>query len=822
MKYLKPKIYLAIIFLFLIINTTAAAESTITVDGDGKGDYTSIQQAVNNSVDGDTILVNKGIYVENVIVDKKLAIISKSENPKDTIVQALNPGDHVFHITANNVTIKGFGLKNSSSGSGIYLDDVQYNTIANNHLQANNIGLHLWHANNNMLINNTASDNSWAGIRLSPSDSELASNNTLINNTMINNLYNFAIDIAEYRNASMKNDIDTTNTVNGKTIYYLVNVSNISLNSASNAGTIYCINCQNISIKDQILEKNFLSIYLRNTSNSKFDSNIISNNYFGIIMDNSNNNSGSNSIVTDNIVGILIASSANNNLSNNVANFNGNGFDVQESTTTELNNNTANFNEDVGIAFSSSIQNKINGNIANYNGDGIKLFNCSNNLLNNNVANSNRDVGIDLGGSRDNTLTDNIANLNRRYDFELAGSNNSTLRDNIGNSDTDHLPNDSPDRISNNEIKNRNTENKSFIGSLISKVVSWIDSNNSQDSVSNNSISNFLGNISEDSINIYVHPGDSIQQAIDNSNSGDIIAVYPGLYKENLVVDKSLVIISKPGESTETMIQAADPEKDIFHVAADNVTISGFNVTGTSKAGIYYTGSDGIIAGNKLVSDEHGIFLEKAKNITVENNNVTQNGCGIYLSDSSRNILENNEANDNSLGIHLDNSTDNQLSLNTANSNNKYAAYLKDSHKNWLESNNLSNIEVVHGRNGLCIENSSNNKLTDNSVSKSWEGVYLKNSSENELNKNRISANYFSISIENSNNNKFLNNIIESNIYEHSITLGKSHNNTLQGNSAGFMTEIKVFYTYDSTNNTLEGKQYTENAQHTGGVFRVK
>lgn len=139
-----------------------------------------------------------------------------------------------------------------------------------------------------------------------------------------------------------------------------------------------------------------------------------------------------------------------------------------------------------------------------------------------------------------------------------------------------------------------------------------------------------------------------------------------------------------------------------------------------------------------------------------------------------------------------------------------------------MESNNLSNIEVVHGRNGICLENSGNNKLTGNNVSNSWEGVYLKNSSGNELNKNRISANYFSISIENSNNNKLLNNIIESNIYKFSMTLGKSHNNTLQGNSAGFMTEIKVFYTYDSTNNALEGNQYTENAQHSGGVFRVK
>ncbi|MDW5552867.1 nitrous oxide reductase family maturation protein NosD [Methanosarcina sp.] len=721
-----------------------------------------MQQAVNNSVDGDTILVNKGVYVENIDIDKKLTIISKSGNPEDTIVQALSSSDHIFHVTANNVIIKGFSLKNSSSGSGIYLDSVQYNTIANNHLQTNEIGIHLWHANNNILINNTASDNSWAGIRLSPDDSELASNNTLINNTMVNNKYNFEI-YTGYENASMQNNIDTTNTVNGKPIYYFVNVSNVTLNSASNAGAIYCINCQNMSIIDQVLQNNSQAIFLLNTSSSRFDSNILSNNNVGIILVNSNNNSGLNNIAINNIVGIAIVESTDNHLSNNVANFNGNGFDVHESTNTELSNNTVNFNKDNGIALSSSTKSQLNGNTANYNGDGIKLFNCSNILLNNNITNSNRYAGIDLGSSRDNILTDNIANSNRKHGFELAGSDNNTLRGNIGNSDVDYLPDDSPNRTSKNETKDQGIENKSFIDSTVSVILSWIYPNNSPDNDSNNSISNFLDNISDDSINVYVHTGDSIQQVINNSSSGDIIAVDPGLYKENLVVDKSLIIISKPGEMTETIIQAADPEKDIFYVAADNVTISGFNVTGTNKSGIYYTGSDGILAGNELISDKYGIYLEKAENITIENNNASQNGCGIYLKDSSRNKLESNEVN-----------------------------------YNWFKWGKY--------RNGVLLKNSNNNKLTDNNISRNWDGVRLENSSNNELSTNAIIDDYFCISLRDSNNNKLLDNTVKSIGYSFEITLVKSHNNTLQGNNAGFMAEIRVSSGPESTNNTLEGK----------------
>jgi parallel beta-helix repeat protein len=470
---MKIKTYSIIALSFLLINANVVAADTITVGNSGNENYTSIQQAVNNSVDGDTILVNKGTYIENVDIDKKLAVISKSGNPEDTIIQAFHPYDHVLHVTANNVTIKGFGLRNSSSTSGIYLDNVQYNTIANNHLQANGIGIHLWNAaRNNILINNTASDNNWAGIRLTPDDSELASNNTLINNTMVNNTYNFEI-YTGYENASMQNNIDITNTVNGKPIYYLVNVSNITLNSTSNAGAIYCINCQNMTIKDQVLQNNSLSIALFNTSNSRFNSNILSNNIYGIFLDNSNNNSGLNNIAINNGIGIVISSSTNNNLSNNVANSNGNGFDILDSDNTELNNNTANNNKANGIALSSSTKNQLSGNIANYNLYGITFYNCSDNLLNNNIANSNEYAGIDLGGSN-NTLINNIANSNRRYDFEFARSNNNTLRGNIGNSDVDHLPVDSSNRTSKNEIKDQDIENKSFISSLISAVFSWV------------------------------------------------------------------------------------------------------------------------------------------------------------------------------------------------------------------------------------------------------------------------------------------------------------------------------------------------------------
>lgn len=305
------------------------------------------------------------------------------------------------------------------------------------------------------------------------------------------------------------------------------------------------------------------------------------------------------------------------------------------------------------------------------------------------------------------------------------------------------------------------------------------------DNISNNStnadlhsgepVKKNLDNIDNNPIDVEIYPGDSIQNAINSVNSGGTVIVYPGLYKENLVVDKPLkVISSNEGESAYAVIQAADPEKDVFHITADNVTISGFNITGSQgKSGIYCSGSDGNITGNKL----------------------SHNNYGVCLNDSNRIILEKNEVNNNSLGI-----------------------YLKNSDNNQLRNNDILGVGIFVGSEnnatGIYLEESDNNKLMSNTVSKLWGGVRFIKSSYNELNNNSILYNYFSLSLVNSNNNKVLNNTIVRRGYSYSVNLVDSQNNTLKGNIGDSNTEFRVIYdvlnstniALNSGNNTLEGE----------------
>ncbi|CAD7769264.1 hypothetical protein FHEFKHOI_00572 [Candidatus Methanoperedenaceae archaeon GB50] len=69
----------------------------------------TIQAAVDAAIDGDTIEVRGGTYVENVDVDKQVTLIGKGAD--EVTVRAASTSDHVFNVTADWVNISGFTVK---------------------------------------------------------------------------------------------------------------------------------------------------------------------------------------------------------------------------------------------------------------------------------------------------------------------------------------------------------------------------------------------------------------------------------------------------------------------------------------------------------------------------------------------------------------------------------------------------------------------------------------------------------------------------------------------------------------------------------------
>ena len=252
--------------------------------------YTTIQWAVDNATAGDTIIVRDDTYNEDVNVNKQLTI--RSENGSaNCIVDAANPGGHVFEVTANYVNISGFTITNATeySEAGVYIDSVGHCNISDNNVSNNKLGIYLDNSSCNRVTNNTANMNEDINIILSLSSLNTLINNTasysgtgihlqdssdnmLLNNTASENAYGICLFLS-----SCDNNL-TGNIANSNTGEY----GGISMVSDSNDNTL---TSNNVSDNSQY------GIYLFLSCNNNIScNNVNSNSNYGIYLDDSNNN----------------------------------------------------------------------------------------------------------------------------------------------------------------------------------------------------------------------------------------------------------------------------------------------------------------------------------------------------------------------------------------------------------------------------------------------------------------------------------------------------------------------------------------------------
>ena len=105
-------IVVGILLLALLLISGGGEGRTIIVDDDGEGEYTRIQDAIDNSTDGDTIRVWEGVYYENVVVDRSI-IIEGNDSASRPVVNGMNMS-HALMINSNDVIISNLSLVNAT------------------------------------------------------------------------------------------------------------------------------------------------------------------------------------------------------------------------------------------------------------------------------------------------------------------------------------------------------------------------------------------------------------------------------------------------------------------------------------------------------------------------------------------------------------------------------------------------------------------------------------------------------------------------------------------------------------------------------------
>ena len=269
-------------------------------------------------------------------------------------------------VQRNNIVIDGNGYSIEGNGTqGVYLHETKNVTIKNTRITGFQRGINLHSSINSRLINNTITNctygiisseapqsiisnntvinNEWDGIFLTSSDGSILNDNivtnhskwgiylgfsaecVLRNNMMTANRWNFGVSV------KFIHDIDTSNIVNGRLMYYWRNQHD--KNVPSDAGHVALINSTNITVKDLTLSNNGQGLILVNSTNCLVEnSNLTENGYYGVQLVDSENNTIRYNTITQNVqYAIASERSTQNTINNNTIENNYQGIHMHDS-----------------------------------------------------------------------------------------------------------------------------------------------------------------------------------------------------------------------------------------------------------------------------------------------------------------------------------------------------------------------------------------------------------------------------------------------------------------------------------------------------------
>ena len=286
------------------------------------------------------------------------------------------------------------------------------------------------------------------------------------------------------------------------------------------------------------------------------------------------------------------------------------------------------------------------------------------------------------------------------------------------------------------------------------------------------------------------HPYRFIHQAIDNASDGDTIFVDVGVYHENIIVDKPLIIVGRIRERT---VVDGGEKKDTVNVISERVFIENLTITNGSDREKWFTAGIRICSSNVTVKrciishNNIGIFGKRVTNITVSDNIFLGDGIVFSPYDKeefhphlSEGYFIHNIRNNTVNGKHLYYYTNQDYIMVPSDAGEIIAvncSYLY-----------ISNLSIINSDFPIILVSSSHCIIENSRFSSNDGEIWLIHSSYNLIQYNNITHNF------------------------HGICLDyKSQNNVIKSNNLSYNEYMGVILEYLSNNNRFKKNNLLDN-----------
>ncbi|WP_017754181.1 nitrous oxide reductase family maturation protein NosD [Calidifontibacillus oryziterrae] len=220
-------------------------------------------------------------------------------------------------------------------------------------------------------------------------------------------------------------------------------------------------------------------------------------------------------------------------------------------------------------------------------------------------------------------------------------------------------------------------------------------------------------------------PFQTITSAIASASDGDIIKVFPGLYKEKLELNKQIILQSV--EKHKAIIEG-DHKKHVIEIKSPDVVIKGFKIRAS---------------GHNFLNNDAAILVDQADHAQIVDNVMEDILFGVYIDSGNNTIITGNEIyglkdkrlSERGNGIHFFNTNGNEVNGNVI-KNVRDGMYFDHANETEVTNNKITDV-----RYGLHYMWSNDNTFRENYFSNNVSGAAIMFSKFISLEKNIFADN---------------------------------------------------------------------------------